>query len=332
MIMIAAGDVFRKMDVCGEAGKRFLFAVDFELEEGFFIEDPLEQTDVLFDVRGISNASGLAPSGGTGPFRIISSDRKAYMDGFSTVRAGLERGDTFLINYTARTEIDPGMPLMDVFLRSRAPYRLYVPGRFVCFSPECFVRISDCMIRSFPMKGTIDASVPDAERILMEDYKEQCEHFTITDLIRNDLNAVSSGVKVDRFRYVDRISTHRGEILQTSTEISGELPSGWEASAGTLLSRILPAGSICGAPRKSTLEIIRRSEGSDRGFYTGVFGYFDGSTLDTAVMIRFIEQDAGGRFFFRSGGGVTINSDAEEEYGEVLEKVYLPFSVQHPSV
>ena len=93
---------------------------------------------------------------------------------------------------------------------------------------------------------------------------------------------------------------------------------------GNIIFELLPAGSISGAPKPSTLDIIKRAEGQKRGFYTGVFGYFDGETLDSAVMIRFIEKQKDG-FYFRSGGGITINSDMRSEYQEVLEKVYLPF-------
>ena len=174
------------------------------------------------------------------------------------------------------------------------------------------------------MKGTIDASLPDAEQRLLDDYKETCEHYTIVDLMRNDLNSVAEKIGVSRFRYVDRIRTQSGEILQTSSEVRGTLPDDWRCRIGDIFRALLPAGSISGAPKPSTVSLIRKAEQRDRGFYTGVCGYFDGRNLDSGVMIRFIEQD-GGRFFFHSGGGVTINSRCEDEYQEVLEKVYLPF-------
>ena len=205
---------------------------------------------------------------------------------------------------------------------STDPYRLCWPGRFVCFSPERFVRISDNRIYTYPMKGTMDATLPDAERLLLDDYKETCEHYTIVDLMRNDLNAVARGVRVTNFRYVDRIRTLKGEILQTSSEICGDLPAESCRRMGSLFRSLLPAGSISGAPKPSTLRLIRAAEGRKRGFYTGVFGYCNGKNLDSAVMIRYIEQQ-GQHFFFHSGGGVTINSRCDDEYREVLEKVYL---------
>jgi para-aminobenzoate synthetase component 1 len=157
----------------------------------------------------------------------------------------------------------------------------------------------------------------------MNSYKEKCEHNTIVDLLRNDLSMVSDNVHVSRYRYIDRIKTHNGEILQTSSEIAGKLPSDWHSRLGDIIFKLLPAGSICGAPKPATLKLIADAERSPRGWYTGVWGYYDGTTLDTAVMIRCLAR-INGKTYFHSGGGITINSCAEDEYNEVLQKIYLP--------
>lgn len=121
--------------------------------------------------------------------------------------------------------------------------------QFVCFSPESFVRIKNGKIYSYPMKGTLDASLPNAEEVLMNDEKEAAEHATIVDLIRNDLSRVAERVRVDRYRYIDVLHTNKGDILQTSSEISGKLPSDYHKRIGDILAAMLPAGSITGAPR-----------------------------------------------------------------------------------
>ncbi|WP_347394690.1 chorismate-binding protein, partial [Parabacteroides leei] len=90
-----------------------------------------------------------------------------------------------------------------------------------------------------------------------------------------------------------------------------------------ILFCLLPAGSITGAPKKKTMEIIEEAETYERGFYTGVMGYFDGNRLDSAVMIRFLEQE-GNRLLFKSGGGITSQSDLQSEYNEMKQKVYVP--------
>lgn len=306
-------------------GRPFLFGVDFELQEGFFVEDPLADREVYFacgDITNMPEASSRQEN--TVPrLEILHTDREAYLRKFSVIRRGLLRGDSFLANLTERTPIRTDLSLADIFRRSRARYKLLIPDRLVCFSPECFVHITDGVVRSYPMKGTIDAVLPDAETRLLDDYKEQCEHYTIVDLIRNDLNRIADRVRVERFRYVEKIVTLRGEILQTSSEIAGDLHPGWQEELGDLLFSLLPAGSISGAPKSATLQLISDAEQCPRGYYTGVFGYFDGRDLDSAVMIRYIEQE-NGRLYFRSGGGVTVHSDAQQEYDEIITKIYLP--------
>jgi len=89
------------------------------------------------------------------------------------------------------------------------------------------------------------------------------------------------------------------------------------------LMNLLPAGSVTGAPKAKTVQIIREAEEEQRGYYSGVFGYFDGDQLDSAVMIRFIEK-TGNKFFYRSGGGITTQSKAEIEYQEAIDKIYVP--------
>ena len=218
---------------------------------------------------------------------------------------------------------------------------------FVCFSPETFVRIKGGRIYSYPMKGTLDASLPNAEKQLMEDQKEAAEHATIVDLIRNDLSRVAEDVRVDKYRYIDVLHTNKGNILQTSSEISGRLPEDYSHHLGEILDAQLPAGSITGAPKDKTMQIIQEAEGYDRGFYTGIMGIYDQGELNSAVMIRFIEEEtspvdfeadgeknfkasegkrdeASRKLYFKAGGGITSKSDCRKEYEEVIQKIYLP--------
>ena len=208
---------------------------------------------------------------------------------------------------------------------------------FVCFSPETFVRIKGGRIYSYPMKGTLDASLPNAEKLLMEDRKEAAEHATIVDLIRNDLSRVAEDVRVDKYRYIDVLHTNKGNILQTSSEISGRLPEDYPHHLGEILDAQFPAGSITGAPKDKTMQIIQEAEGYNRGFYTGIMGIYDQGELNSAVMIRFIEEEvfpsktenrmnyeAIRKLYFKAGGGITSKSDCRKEYEEVIQKIYLP--------
>ena len=206
---------------------------------------------------------------------------------------------------------------------SVSKYKLWVKDSFTVFSPETFVKIEEGEISTFPMKGTIDASVTNAEEMILNDLKEQAEHATIVDLLRNDLSRIAEKVEVKKYRYIDRVYTHRNELLQTSSEIIGQLPENFNSHLGDIIFSMLPAGSISGAPKRKTLEIIREVEEYERGFYTGIFGQFDGRNLDSAVMIRYMEQK-GEHLIFKSGGGITSFSNCRKEYGEMLAKVYVP--------
>lgn len=311
------------MNEAGRAKKPFLFGLNFDLSEGFFVENPLQQSEILFDINGVNNCTEETEEKHFN-FSASPESYARYSQRFNRVMDGLRHGDTFLANLTIKTPVETDLSLKEIFLRSKAMYRLYLPDRFVCFSPERFVRIEKDKVFSHPMKGTIDASIENAADIILNDFKEKEEHQTMVELTCEDINKIATEVKVNRFRYIDRLETNKGSILQVSSEIEGTLPDNWTENIGTHFFELLPAGSILGAPKQATLAIIREAEQESRGYYTGVAGYFDGEKLDSCVLIRYIEQ-AEGNFFFRSGGGITINSKCEKEYAEAIRKVYLPF-------
>ena len=248
-----------------------------------------------------------------------------YAIKFNYVKQQIQAGNSFLTNLTQPTRISTNFSLEEIYKNGYAPYKLWLKDQFLVLSPETFVQIEKGVIKTFPMKGTIDASIPDAEAIILNDVKEMAEHATIVDLLRNDLSMVANDVKVTRYRYIEKIKTLQKDLLQVSSEISGILPYNYQSYLGDILFKLLPAGSISGAPKPKTLEIIEKVEGYERGFYTGVCGYFDGERLDSAVMIRFIEQTKDG-LIYKSGGGITFQSEMEKEYEELIQKVYVPVS------
>ena len=282
-----------------------------------------------------------------------------YERSFNIVKSNIMAGNSYLTNLTCRVPVSCNLSLEEIFHRAKGKYKLLLRRKktqaedkahlkeenieenltpFVCFSPETFVRIKGGRIYSYPMKGTLDASLPNAEKQLMEDRKEAAEHATIVDLIRNDLSRVAEDVRVDKYRYIDVLHTNKGNILQTSSEISGRLPEDYPHHLGEILDAQLPAGSITGAPKDKTMQIIHEAEGYDRGFYTGIMGIYDQGELNSAVMIRFVEEEASPsktekgknpevsrELYFKAGGGITSKSDCRKEYEEVIQKIYLPF-------
>ncbi len=246
-----------------------------------------------------------------------------YKQKFDAVIEKIKAGETYLLNLTQPTAIETSLSLREIYKLANAHYKLRYKDEFVCFSPEKFIQIKDNTIHTFPMKGTIDASIEHAKETILANEKEMAEHVMIVDLLRNDLAMVADGVSVEEFRYVQKIDAGEKELLQVSSHIYGTLEKNWQKNLGTILKKLLPAGSISGTPKKSTLEIIQDIEGYERGFFSGVFGFFDGKSFDSGVMIRFIEKRSN-TLFYKSGGGITLDSNADAEYNEMLEKIYLP--------
>lgn len=326
MILMNHQKLHAQMNFLGRSRQPFLWGISYDMERGFISTEPFNDSEVLWHVDDDGNHSRLEANRKPEMQICRHMGIESYGAMFDTVMRGLRRGDSFLTNLTAATEVSLKGSLRDVFLSSSAPYRLLIGDSFVCFSPEPFVVIEGRRISTFPMKGTADAARSDAVQGLRDNYKETCEHYTIVDLMRNDLNMVACDVCVKRFRYAEKIVTTSGAIIQTSSEIAGLLPEGKEYDFGDIILPLLPAGSISGAPKEATTALIKRAETSPRGWYTGVFGYFDGVRMTTAVMIRCLQRHDDGTLRFHSGGGITVNSDVAEEYQEIIDKIYLTLS------
>ena len=311
-----------KMNQWGGENRPFLFILDFEGNHNLIYSLDNIPANIKFELGG----QPVFTSRKDGDFRFEATpvDFSTYDIAFQQLLAELNYGNSYLVNLTFPTELATSLDLPTIYQRSQARYKLLVIDKFVVFSPETFVRIRDQKIYSYPMKGTIDADLPDAEKLILENPKEAAEHATIVDLIRNDLNRISENVRVERYRYVEKLETFRGSLLQVSSEIVGDLSEDYASKLGTMIFSLLPAGSISGAPKEKTVEIIKKAEIIDRGYFTGIFGVFDGNNLDSAVMIRFIEA-VDDKLFFRSGGGITAQSDVRSEYNEMIQKVYVPF-------
>ncbi|TDE11594.1 aminodeoxychorismate synthase component I [Dyadobacter psychrotolerans] len=322
------GTFTRNLNEWGKNKIPFVFLVDYQGNKP--VAWQLEEIDpekVRFNLNGFHNDPLAEKTDLTVPFSFKKKPVpfEKYEAAFNQVVENLRAGNSFLVNLSVPTPVKTNLSLLDIYKKSEAPYRFWMKNQFVCFSPEIFVRINGNKISSFPMKGTIDASVYDAENVILSDPKEAAEHATIVDLIRNDISMVARQVWVEKYRYIDRIVTNDKTLLQVSSEIAGILPEDFNGKFGDLLLKLLPAGSITGAPKPSTLKIIREAEGYERGYYTGVMGYFDGENFESAVMIRYIENQ-NGNLVFKSGGGITALSNARDEYQEIIDKVYLPFS------
>ena len=378
-------EIIDKINRLASQDESFLFVINYQGDKAFIRQlSDINPEECLFDFEGRGNLSHawketLKEETSETTWQIEPPLYEDYERSFNIVKSNIMAGNSYLTNLTNRVPVSCNLSLEEIFHRAKGKYKLLLRRKrtqaedkahlkeeaqnkahlkeenieenltpFVCFSPETFVRIKGGRIYSYPMKGTLDASLPNAEKQLMEDRKEAAEHATIVDLIRNDLSRVAEDVRVDKYRYVDVLHTNKGDILQTSSEISGRLPEDYPHHLGEILDALLPAGSITGAPKDKTMQIIQEAEGYDRGFYTGIMGIYDQGELNSAVMIRFIEEEtspvdfeADGKknfkanagkkpkesrkLYFKAGGGITSKSDCRREYEEVIQKIYLPF-------
>lgn len=310
----------------GSREEPFLFIVDYKIENCEVLS-PAEAyiSNIFFNFNGIKNYFYEQVSTLSVHIDKYPPSLPTYSKAFDYVKKQIARGNSYLVNLTFPSFIVTQATLSDIFYSARAKYRLYYKDRFVVYSPETFVKIKDRIISTYPMKGTIDASVEGACEKLIQNEKEKAEHATIVDLLRNDLSKRASRVNVNSYRYIDEIKSLDKKLLQVSSEIEGILPRDYLSTLGDIIFDMLPAGSVTGAPKVKTLDIIKNAENYDRGFYTGVAGFFDGKELDSCVLIRYVEKN-NGDLIYKSGGGITSQSILEEEYQELIDKIYVPVS------
>ena len=307
-----------KLNYYGSIKEPFLFIIDFEMKNFEVIALKNLSKDIKYNI----NNDKITLHDFKLDKEII--DFKEYKKQFDKIQKNILNGNTYLLNLTSQNKITTDKSLKEIYNNANAKFKLLYKDKFVCFSPERFIEIKDNKIFTYPMKGTIDAKIKDAKNRILKNEKELAEHTMVVDLLRNDLSIVSTNVKVDSFRYCEKIKAGEKELLQISSKISGDLDNTWHNKIGDILTSLMPAGSITGTPKKKTIELIKNTENFERNFFTGVFGIYDGITLDSAIMIRFIEKDCDDKLTYKSGGGITCDSDIASEYQEMIDKIYIP--------
>lgn len=215
----------QRINQLARADKPFVFIISYNQQQAYIEEaGHVDSSEMLYAFPAINNVpKDEAINKNPVEWRFEAPNRAEYQRSIEYVKANQRNGNCYLANLTCKVPIHTNLTMRDIFLLSTAKYRCWVKDKFVCFSPEIFVRIDGETIHSFPMKGTIAASVPNAANVLMNNAKEAAEHATIVDLIRNDLSIVATKVSVEKYRYIDKLTTNKGDILQTSSEIVGQL-------------------------------------------------------------------------------------------------------------
>ena len=187
-----------RINKLAKTGKAFLFIINYKQDCSFVEQiDNIDPSELLYNLNGFSNCTSVPiPLQSPITWRPTPISLVQYKTSFDIVRRNILGGNSFLTNLTCITPVATNLGLEDIFYHSQALYKLWLKNRFVVFSPEIFIRIENGKICSYPMKGTMDATLPSALEVLMEDEKEAAEHATIVDLIRNDLSMVADCVAV----------------------------------------------------------------------------------------------------------------------------------------
>ncbi len=273
------------------------------------------------------------------------TDRAAFDAAMARIHAYIEAGDTYQVNYTYRLRFDAYGTLPALYRRLRArqpvPYGALIglPGgdAVLSLSPELFVRHEvrngGGRLTVRPMKGTAAASdnlQQDAlsAHALASDPKNRAENLMIVDLLRNDLGrvAVTGSVEVEKLFDVQRFSS----VLQMTSTVRAQLRD--DATLNDIFAALYPCGSITGAPKHRTMQIIRELETNPRGIYTGAIGWFDPPAHERtlgdfclSVPIRTLQLQAPDSDGMRHGemgvgAGIVHDSVAAQEYEECLLK------------
>ena len=261
----------------------------------------------------------------------FSLDEEAFKNAVRTVKDYIAAGDTYQVNLSTRLEvpaIDPAKAYEWLRQNNPSPYMGYLKfpeGQLVCGSPELLVEVIDGQVRSRPIAGTrprgsnTEADEKWAQE-LSENKKENAEHLMLVDLLRNDVGRVSiaGSVKVPEFMAVERYS----HVMHLVSQVEGKiLPT---ATPADVIRALFPGGTITGAPKVRTMQIISEVEPVARGFYTGSVGWIGASgNMCFNIIIRSLWASQG-RCFIQAGAGIVADSDPQQEYQESIRKAQAP--------
>ena len=274
-----------------------------------------------------------APAGGALPAVPLraSLDEAAFVRAVERAQAYIAAGDTYQVNLSTRLEVPAVDPLAAYeAMRSGnpSPYMGFarLPGAaLACGSPELLVSVDAGRVASRPIAGTRprggDAAADLAwARELAGDTKERAEHLMLVDLLRNDVGRVASPgtVRVPEFMAVERYS----HVMHLVSQVEGELAAG--VTPADVIRALFPGGTITGAPKVRTMQVIAELEPVARAFYTGSFGWIGASgDLCLNIIIRSL-WTAEGRAFVQAGAGVVADSAPRREHAESWRKAQAP--------
>lgn len=255
-------------------------------------------------------------------------DEAQYCEKVEKAKEYIKEGDIFQVVLSNRMEAQFEGSLFDTYRVLRtlnpSPYMFYFSSddiEIAGASPETLVKLTDGMVKTFPLAGTRKrgATKQENDRLekeLLADEKECAEHNMLVDLGRNDLGKISEfgTVLVEKYMSVERFS----HVMHLGSTVTGTIKAGMDAVDA--IEAVLPAGTLSGAPKIRACEIIHELEDNKRGIYGGAIGYLDfAGNMDTCIAIR-IAYKKNGKVFIRAGAGIVADSQSKSEYEECKNK------------
>ncbi len=252
-----------------------------------------------------------------------------FMDAVAIAKDHIHEGEAFQIVLSrqdrGRMSGDPFAFYEALRAINPSPYMYYLDfgaRRVIGSSPEMLLRVEGRTATTFPIAGTRPLGPSDAEterlaRDLLADEKERAEHNMLVDLARNDLGKVCAfgSVQVPQYMAVERYS----HVQHIVSRVEGTLAP--RRDAFDAFAAVFPAGTVSGAPKPRALEILHDLEGTARGPYAGVVGYFSlNGNMDTAIAIRTLFAD-GPTYYLQAGAGIVADSSPEREWMETEHKL-----------
>lgn len=255
-------------------------------------------------------------------------DFSEYEKSINSIKEEIVNGNTYQVNYTYDYKLKTNLKGLDLYRsilpQQTTPYNAYIKNDYeeiLCFSPELFFELEGNKIKTKPMKGTTARGCDSEEdhkniEFLKNDEKNRAENVMIVDLLRNDLGRIAKTgtVSVDKLFEVETHNT----VHQMTSEISAELDE--NITLYQIFEALFPCGSVTGAPKINTMEIIDRLEVGSRGVYCGAIGLISPEKTIFSVPIRIL-QGWSGFYRCRVGGAIVWDSTAQDEWEETLTKI-----------
>lgn len=252
-----------------------------------------------------------------------------YKNALTQIKEEIADGNTYEVNYTYDWDVDYSgseLKLYEYLLHKQTtPYNAFFKNEYdtvLSFSPELFFELEGSHILTKPMKGTMprgETYEKDRENIefLKNDIKNRAENVMIVDLLRNDLGRIAKTGSVKVSKLFD-VETHK-TLHQMTSQIEADLED--DVSLYEIFKAIFPCGSITGAPKISTMEIIDRVEKGNRNVYCGAIGIISPDRTVFSVPIRILQKSIGHNSYkYRVGGAVVWDSDIKDEWDETFTK------------